>query len=35
MEATKWINQNQTKKREIKAVGFSKTEIEKIHPSLF
>jgi len=34
-DATKWIEQNQTIKREIESLGFAKTEIEKSYPSIF
>ena len=34
-QATDWIETNKKIKEEIKKVGYSKTEIEKTHPSLF
>lgn len=33
--ASKWIEENKTQKREIKDIGYSKTEISKQHPILF
>lgn len=35
MKATKWINDNKLQKQEIKDLGYSKTELEKINPILF
>lgn len=35
MKATKWINDNKLQKQEIKDMGYSKTELEKINPILF
>lgn len=34
-DAKKWIEQNQLIKKEIKEIGFAKTEINKTHPTLF
>jgi site-specific DNA-methyltransferase (adenine-specific) len=34
-KASEWIEQNKTAKREIKELGYSKTELEKINPTLF
>lgn len=34
-KACEWIEQNKTAKREIKELGYSKTELEKINPTLF
>lgn len=34
-KAAKWVEQNRVKKREIKELGYAKTEIEKSYPTLF
>lgn len=34
-KASKWIEENQTKQREIRELGYAKTELEKINPVLF
>jgi site-specific DNA-methyltransferase (adenine-specific) len=33
--ATKWIEENRIKQREIRELGYAKTELEKINPMLF
>jgi len=33
--ATKWINSAKTSRDEIKELGYAKTEIQKLHPTLF
>jgi len=33
--ATKWIEENSTKQKEIKEFGYAKTEISKLYPTLF
>ena len=35
MDATKWIESNKTKKKEIRELGYAKTELSKINPILF
>ncbi len=34
-KATKWIEENRIKQREIRELGYAKTELEKINPLLF
>lgn len=34
-KATKWIEENRIKQREIREIGYAKTELEKINPMLF
>jgi site-specific DNA-methyltransferase (adenine-specific) len=34
-KATKWIEENRIKQREIRELGYAKTELEKINPMLF
>jgi site-specific DNA-methyltransferase (adenine-specific) len=34
-DATKWIEENKLKQKEIKELGYAKTEISKTHPILF
>ena len=34
-DAQKWIEQEKTKKKELKEIGFAKTQISKNHPTLF
>ena len=34
-KATKWIEENRIKQREIRELGYAKTELEKINPILF
>jgi site-specific DNA-methyltransferase (adenine-specific) len=35
IDASKWIKDNELKRKEIKEFGFAKTELNKIHPTLF
>lgn len=34
-KATKWIEENRIKQREVRELGYAKTELEKINPMLF
>ena len=34
-QANKWIEENRIIKEEIRTLGFAKTELEKINPTLF
>lgn len=34
-KAAKWIEENRVKNREIKELGYAKTELEKLYPTLF